>query len=637
MNPSHEQIFRFADLELNERKRSLLRSGKPLILNAKAFDLLLFLLENAGRVVSKDEILDAVWKDQFVEESNLSVQVSALRKSLDDTPSNPQFLATIPGKGYQFVADVTVCESGDGAPQENSTSQNTAAEEFAEPNLPRGRVVNYRRLKAAGVIATVTTAAIVFSFFGRGLFQTSSQRSIAVLPFVIRDDGPPDGHLSDGLAESVIFSLSRLPELKVLSRDSSFRYRDAAADAKAIGQELKVGTVLTGRIARTGDSVSVSAELVSTADNSVIWGEQFSRPLVDVEKLQIDIARSVARQLRITLGLEEQTRLADGQTDDHEAYKHFLEGRFHLNRLTDDGFYKARDSFRSAIDRDPNYALAYAGLAESYNLLSGWGATRPNDTAPLAKAAAMRSLEIDEALADGHVQLGIVRLFYDIDLRGADEEFIRAIELNGSSSEAHHMYAYSLMIQGRFDDARKSIARAIDLDPLSVLIVVSRGNTFTYERRFQDAIAEYSRAVEMDPNSGLARWSLGNALMFAGNYAEAIEQFEKSILLSGESPDEPAALAYALARSGNRGRAREILNDLTERAERQYLSPGLLAIINGSIGDLDEAFSLLDAAVNERDHLLVFMGIDPYFDPLRSDPRFAEIMRRQRMPFISLP
>jgi tetratricopeptide (TPR) repeat protein len=376
--------------------------------------------------------------------------------------------------------------------------------------------------------------------------------------------------------------------------------------------------------------------LVSTADSSVIWGEQFSRTLVDVEKLQIDIARSVARQLRITLGVEEQTRLADGQTDDHEAYRNYLEGRYHLNRLTDDGFHKARDSFRSAIDRDPNYALAYAGLAESYNFLSGWGATRPNDTAPLAKAAAIRAIEIDEALADGHVQLGIVRLFYDLDLNGADEEFNRAIELNGNSSVAHHMYAYSLMVQGRFDDARKSIARASDLDPLSVLMVVSRGNTFTYERRFQEAITEYNRAIEMDTNSGLARWSLGNALMFAGRYAEAIEQFEKSIPFSGESPDEPAALAYALARSGNIDRARKILLDLSERAQRQYLPPGLLAIVNGSIGDLDEAFKLMDEAVNERDHLLIFLGIDPYFDPLRSDPRFAEIMRRLRVPSVNV-
>ncbi|HEX6126955.1 MAG TPA: winged helix-turn-helix domain-containing protein [Pyrinomonadaceae bacterium] len=623
MNGEQIQAFSFEEFTLEPQRRRLQRVGTNIPLNAKAFDLLVFFARNAGRVVTKEEILDSVWKDQFVEESNLTVQVSAIRKALGDQATDSRFLVTVPGKGYQFIADVSTSTDAARFFASEEPDPDTAADV-----APTAR----RRFTAKPLVITLAVASLIVA--GIATYRYSSNdiknypRSIAVLPFEDPSGEPSSAYLGDGLAESVIFSLSRIPDLRVMSRDSVFGFRNDRADAKRIGKELNVQTVLRGRFTRSGDSIFVSTELISTEDNSVIWGEQFTRTITDIERLQADIARSITRELKIKLSGADTDLLNKHQTDNYEAYQYYLIGRHHLSRSTDDGFAKGRDSFRQAIEKDARYAMAYAGLADSYNMLSGWGAMAPNEGYPLAKSAALRALELDESLAEAHTSLGSVKLFYDADWIGSEVSLARAIEINPNYSDAQMMYGYRLMLLGRFDESRPYLERAIELDPFSIVKIVSYGNTFYFQRDSARAIEVYQRALNLDTNSGLARWSLGSALLQAGRTEEAIAEFERAIPLSGDSPDEAASLAIAYVVAGRQEDATGILRDLEAGTGRAYTPPALIAATYAALGESDKAFDLLERAFRERDSLLVYLKVEPMFDPLRSDPRFAKLLAR---------
>lgn len=621
MESEGSQQIRFGEFELDPRRRRLSREGKTVSLNPKAFDLLVFLVQNGGRVISKDEILSDIWKDQFVEESNLAVQISSLRKALGDQTNKSRFLATIPGKGYQFIADVSYV----GAAAETIATEPSSVDVLQPPSIKPSR--------RGTILVVVVSAAVLLiaGYFAVQFFLIGDRdevRSVAVLPFVNQTVSPSPEYLGDGLAEGIIFSLSRIPGLRVMSRDSAFRYRDNPIDAKQVGTELGVQALLTGRISQIGEALSIQVELVSTTDSSVIWAGEFTRKLSEAEKLRVDVAASITRELEIKLTPPDEQSLHKNQSEVFEAYELYLIGRYHLNRSTDDGFFKGRDSFRLAIEKDPNYALAHAGLADAYNLLCGWGAVAPNEGYPLAKAAAVRALELDETLAEAHVSLGVVRLFYDADWVGAERDLRRAIEINPNYSDAHWMYGYRLMLTGRFDEAEPFLKRGVDLDPLSIVKVVSYGGLFYFQRDQKKAIDAYQKALDLDPNSGLAHWAIGNALLQSGRIDDAISEYQKAIPLSGDSPDEPASLAFAYAVKGNQTEARKIVEDLRARTRRGYIPPSLIASIYGALGEKDIAFDLLEQAFRERDSTLVYLKIDPMFDPLRDDPRFAALLTR---------
>ena len=622
MNGEESQSYSFAEFTLDPRRRRLLRDETQIPLNAKAFDLLYFLARNSGRVITKEEILNSVWKDQFVEEANLTVQVSSIRKALGDQSADPRYLVTIPGKGYQFVADVVPAYDPDRPP-----NPEPAEVDDERQNEVRPFAKQWIAISALAIALLLVAGFAAFRYFAPA--DELPFKSVAVLPFEDQaDGGSSEGYLADGLAESVIFSLSRMPNLRVMSRDSVFGFRGEKADAKRIGEELDVQTVLRGRFLRSGDSISVSTELVATKDNSVIWGERFTRKMTDLERLQGDIAQSVARGLRIKLTSADALQLSKHQTDNYEAYQLYLIGRHHLNRSTDDGFAKGRDSFRQAIEKDSNFALAYAGLADAYSMLAGWGSMAPNEGYPLAKSAALRALELDETLAEAHTSLASAKLFYDADWAGAEQSLRRAIEINPNHSDAHMMYGYELTLQGRFIDAKPYLERSIELDPLSIVKKVSLGNAFYYERDSASAIDIYEQSLHMDPNSGLAHWALGNALLQAGRTGEAIAEYEKAIPLSGDSPDEVASLAFAYAVAGRKDDAIRMIGDLKKRSSRAYTPTALIASVYGALGDRDTAFEFLEQAFRERDSLLVYLKVEPSFDPLRTDPRFAKLITR---------
>jgi serine/threonine-protein kinase len=300
--------------------------------------------------------------------------------------------------------------------------------------------------------------------------------------------------------------------------------------------------------------------------------------------------------------------------------------------LTDEGFRKARDYFQQAIDKDPDYASAYAGLADAYNRLSGWNAMAPRDGFPLAKKAAQKALELDDSNADAHTQLAVVKLLYDWDWNGVESEFKRALEISPSNPETRYLYGLHLWVMGRFDESLIELKLAQELDPVSLEKVGGIGDLFYYQRNYDKAIEQYGKALEMDPNSGYAHWALGNAYLHKGMHEQAIVEFKKSIPLSGDSPYEPAARAYAYAVSGKGREARNILKELQQRSKRIYVSPTLLAFIHTGLGEKDQAFAYLDQAYRERDFLLIFLKVDPMFDGLSSDPRFSDLMGRVGLP-----
>jgi serine/threonine-protein kinase len=460
-----------------------------------------------------------------------------------------------------------------------------------------------------------------------------SIKSIAVLPFKPLVAGNRDEALELGMADTLINKLSNIRQVTIRPLSAVRQYTGLEQDAATAGREQKVDAVLDGSIQRSGEKIRVTVRFVRVSDGHEIWSEQFDDKLTDIFSVQDSVSSKVSGLLAITLTGDEKERLTKHQTSDIEAYQLYLIGRYHLNRLTDDGFWKGRDYFQKAIDKDPNYALAYAGLADAYNRLSGFNVVSPQEGFPRARAAALKALELDDKLAEAHSMLGVVKLLHEWDWAGAEGEFKRALEINPSYSDARQSYSnYLSQVMGRNDEALTEMRRAQELDPLSVEKNVGIGDVFYYQRRYDQALEQYQKVLEMDPNSGFTHWALGNVYVQKKSYEEAIAEYQKAIPLSGDSPDEPASLACAYALSGKRREARLVLDDLIKRSKRRYISPTVIAFIYVALGEKDEAFRSLEKAFEGRDFILVLLNNDPMFDGLRSDARFADLVRRVGLP-----
>jgi tetratricopeptide (TPR) repeat protein len=406
------------------------------------------------------------------------------------------------------------------------------------------------------------------------------------------------------------------------------QYTDLKQDSVAAGREQKVDAVLEGNIQRSGDKVRVTVRLVRVADSEPIWTDQFDARMTDIFTVQDSISERVASALAVKLSNEEKSLLTKGNVQNPEAYRLYLLGRYQLNKSTDDGTRKALENFQQAIDSDPNYALAYVGLADAYIAQASFDALSPKETFPKAKQAVLQALQLDEHLAEAHVSLANARFLYDWDWAGAEDEFKRAIAINPGYSDAHQMYGYFVSSKGRSDEALSEMQRAQVLDPISLPKVTAVGEALFDARRYDEAIAAFQKALEMDPNSGFAYWALGRTYTEKGLYAEAITAFLKSIPLSGDSPDELASLGCVYARSGKRDEARKIVEDLKEKAKKRYIAPSVIAELYVALGEKDQAFAWLDKAYEDHDFLLVLLKIQSTFDNLRSDPRFTVLLKR---------
>jgi len=483
---------------------------------------------------------------------------------------------------------------------------------------------------SAGELSSRTTPQQIGSFRAPRVSKTIG--SLAVLPFENVSRDPENDYLSDGITGSLINNLATVPNLRVMAQSTVFRYKGREIDPQAVGRELNVRAVLTGRMMQSGGALRIGAELVDVATGSQLWGAQFDRKSGDIFVIQDEISSEISGKLRLQLTHAEKKRLVKRHTEDAEAYRLYLQGRHHWNRWTEEGFYKAIGYFQQAIEKDPNYALAYAGVADCYVLL-GWNSyLPPKDAFPKGKAAAMSALEIAPDLGEAHTALAAVLWLHDWQWSETQKEFRRSLELNPCYPTANHYYAECLMTMGRNAEALTGMEKSLELDPLSLIINVAIGWAHYHARKYDEAVAQLLRTVELDPNYPMTYWILGLIYRETERYDLAISAGEKSVNLSGGSPLMRAALAQTFATTGAAQEAIQVLDDLQKLAKERYVAPHFFAGIYVGLGKHDRAIEYLEKSYAEHCHWLIYLHIDPSMDDLRNDPRFHDLLRRVGLP-----
>jgi serine/threonine protein kinase/Tfp pilus assembly protein PilF len=459
--------------------------------------------------------------------------------------------------------------------------------------------------------------------------------SLAVLPFENASSDPEHDYLSDGITGSLINNLATVPKLRVMAQSTVFRFRGRGIDPQAVGRELNVRAVLTGKIIQSGGSLRIGTELVDVATGSQLWGAQYDCKPGDIFSIQDEISNEISEKLRLKLTRAEKKRLAKRQTDDADAYRLYLKGLHHWNRWTEEGFYKAIEYFQQAVDKDPGYALAYSGLADSYVLL-GWNSyLPPKDAFPKAKLAATRALQLDPDLGEAHTPLAALMWLHDWQWQDAEREFKHSLALNPAYPTANHWYAEYVMTMGRQLEAIARMKKSQDLDPLSLIISVAIGWAFYNDRRYDDAIEQLRRTVELDPNYPVTYWIMGLLHRKMGRFEPAIADGEKGVQLSGGSILMRAALAQTFAAAGKKKNAIQILDELTKLARQKYVASYYLAGIHIGLGEDDLALEYLQKSFEEHSHWLIYLHMDPGMDSLRSNPRFQDLLRRVGLPLLA--
>ena len=454
--------------------------------------------------------------------------------------------------------------------------------------------------------------------------------SVAVLPFVNTNGNPDEEYLCDGITEGLIHSLSQLPQLRVMSRSTVFRYKGRNTDPQTVGRDLKVGAVLVGTLVQHGDGIHLQSELVDARDGSEIWGTQYDRQLSDISAVQQEIVRDISEKLRLRISPEDQKKLATQRTENGEAYNLYLKGRYYWGKFTDNDIRKAIDYFHQAIDKDPNYALAYAGLADAFHELAY--DNPPSEMMPRSKAASTKALQLDDSVPDAHAALGWVLWRYDWNFPEAEKEFRRAIELGANSdSSGRGMYPLFLYSMRRFDQAVAVHKQALALDPLDLITSTNVADGLYYAHQYDRAIEQYQKTQDLDANFSLAHWGLGNAYDRKGMYKEAIAEWQQASLLDGDLRMSDL-IGKAYSRSGYNGAIRAWLDDLISQSSHHYVSAFGVAEMYARLGEKDHALEWLEKGYQVRDADMVDLGTEPSFDFLHSDPRYADLLRRVGLP-----
>jgi len=482
------------------------------------------------------------------------------------------------------------------------------------------------------IVLLVTVATIlVKTLVIRPHFSAAGESidSIAVLPFVNTNGDPNIEYLSDGLTESTINNLSQITGLRVVPRSTAFRYKGYRIEPQAVARELGVRAVLTGEVSKREDTLIIRTELIDATHDAHLWSEQYNRNPSDLLAMQDDIAREISVKLRLRLTGDGPERLIKRHTGSAAAYQLYLKGRYFWNKRNEEGVRKGIEYLQQAIDTDPLYALAYSGLADCYIVLGApLNAAPPKEAFTKAKAAALKALEIDETLAEAHATLGVVKQRFDWDLKGAAEEFRRAIELNPSYATAHQWYSINFEIMGQPDAALVEAQRAYELDPLSIIINARVGHTYYFGRRYDQAIEQYKKTLELDPNFAIAHSRLGWAYLQKGLQRDAVEQFLRGNSLASESPEAVTELKQSFLRFGMQGYWRRSLELEQQKAKHRYVSAYDIAVLYARLGEKEQALSWLDKAYEERSSSLVYLKVEPSFDSLRKDPRLVDLLRR---------
>ena len=627
----------FGAFTLDARQRRLVRDGAAVELAPKQFDALLLLIEHAGDLVGKDAFHTRLWPNTVVSETSLNKYIWQLRRILGEGDGPATCIETVPKLGYRFVAivqhvaDRATTEPGVPIATNANAANDAQGEQAASPVVdarldsavaPLRRTFGWQLVAAALVLGVIA----LIGWLNRSepsRRSTEPITTIAVLPFkpLLAEDRDPVTEL--GIADTLIGKLSSSRHLVVRSINAVRRYDALDQDPIAAGRQLGVGAVLEGQLQKRGDVMHVSARLLAVPGGAALWTGTYDAAQNDVFAMQDAIAAHVAAALSIELASDERRAMANASTRDAEAYRLYLAGRYHINKAKPDEIRIGIDFLRKAIDRDPSYASAYAGMAEGYERLPITGDVAPREAFPLAKAAANKALAIDAGIAEAHNVLGWVAFWYDWDWANAEREFRRSIELNPNIAEAHHGYGHLLWLQGRAAQSRSEGRRARELDPLSPLI-----NTITAsfeEPEERDRVL--ARVSAIDPDFWILHLDFGGKALVARHFDDAISEFTKARDLSGGNLHAVAALAIALISAGRPDEARAIVADLEARAQHDYIPGTSIATIYTALGDKENAITWVQRAYEQRDVELSFLKVRHTWDPLRTDPRFAAIAK----------
>lgn len=590
-------IYEFGAFTLDPRDALLRRNGEVVPLTLKAFEILLVLVQNSNHLVEKAFFVERIWPNTFVAESNLTQNIFRLRKILGESEAGGPYIETVPKRGYRFVADVREIVNGRIEPVGESSPQG----DFGK---------------------TQDTAEVL----------EPPIRSLAILPLDSVDTNLDTQYLADGITESIINSLSQLYQLRIMAWTTMARYRGKGDDIFKVGRELGVQFGLTGKLLQHDNKLIIRVELVDIKSGWQLWGEQYNRELADILAVQEEISREVSERLRLKLTGEERQRLAKRHTADPEAYQLYLKGRFLWNRRTVESLQSAITYIQNAIEIDPNFALAYAGLADCYNQFSRFNLLKPMEAFSKAKAAAMKALELNEVLAEAQTSLAFVSMSYDWDWHDAEKRFRLAIAQGPNYAPAHQWYAKYLARMGRFVEAMTEMEWARELNPLSQVCLVTVGEILYFAREYDKAIEHCRETLELSPDFAQAYSVLSLAYAQKGMYEEAIDCCQKRFDVFNTDNEAAAFLGCFHGAMGHRKQALAQLEVLKERSKQEYVPPSHMSIIYLGLGENDQAIKYLEKAHAERSHFLTSLKVLPILDPIRSNRRFIDLLRRMDFP-----
>ena len=592
--PSPPRLIRFGVFEVDLRSGELHKNGLKIKLQEQPFQVLSMLLEHPGEVVQREDLRATLWPaDTFVDfEHGLNAAINKLREALGDSADNPRFVETLHRRGYRFIYPIDVGEHPRGAPALLETPRGGRK----GPPLPRRWAI------AIGVLGSLFVA-VLLALNVAGLRDRLWPKplpeihSIAVLPLENLSGDPEQEYFADGLTEELITTLGKIGALRVISRTSAMYYKGTKKRLPEIAKELNVDAIVEGTVQRSGGRVRITANLLHAASDRHLWAESYERDLRDVLTLQGEVARAIADEIKANVTPDVQARLASPRRVAPEAHELYLKGRYFWNKRTPEAVKKSLDYFGQAVKKDPDSALSYAGLADSYIILGTYEYLPPKEAYPKAEAAAQRALEIDPMLAEAHTSLGKIRIDFDWDASASEEEYKRAIQLNPNYATAHHWYADLLGWVGRRDGSLVEIERARQLDPLSLIINSDVGLSLSAAHRYDEAIRQFHRTLEIDPNFALAHSHLAHAYVRRGRLPEAVAEAQRAVSLGGGASILMADLARVYAVAGNRQAAHELLKEISSRS---YVPKCHVALVHVALGEHEQALDWLEKAFEDR-------------------------------------